>query len=70
MLPTGGDIGGVAVHVASRVMSLAGPSEIAASASVAAAVAGAPFAFEEEGVHELKGVPGRWPIYRLRSAAT
>jgi hypothetical protein len=26
---------------------------------------GGPFKFEDRGFHELKGVPGRWPLFRL-----
>ena len=63
---TGDDVGGMAVHIASRVMALAGPNEITLSAAIAAAVIGGPFEFEERGEHELKGVPGRWPVYALR----
>ena len=24
-----------------------------------------PFSFEDRGFHELKGVPGRWPLFAL-----
>ena len=64
---TGEDVGGMAVHIASRVMGLAGPSEVLVSGAVAGAVVGGPFAFEDLGTHELKGVPGRWPVFALRS---
>jgi class 3 adenylate cyclase len=60
------DIGGMAVHVAARVMAEAGPSEVLVSPAVSAAVVGGPFAFEDRGAHELKGVPGSWPLYALR----
>jgi hypothetical protein len=26
---------------------------------------GGPFTFEDRGFHELKGVPGRWPLFAL-----
>jgi class 3 adenylate cyclase len=64
---TGEDVGGMAVHVASRVMALAEPGEVLVSGAVAGAVLGGPFAFEERGSHELKGVPGSWPLFALRS---
>ncbi|HTA15504.1 MAG TPA: adenylate/guanylate cyclase domain-containing protein [Solirubrobacteraceae bacterium] len=62
----GEDVGGMAVHIASRVSALAGPGEVLVSGTVFGTVVGGPFAFEERGFHELKGAPGRWPLFRLR----
>ena len=59
------DVGGIAVHVASRVSALAGPGEVLVSAIVAGTVVGGPFTFNERGSHELKGVPGRWALFAL-----
>ena len=61
----GEDVGGMAVHIASRVSALAGPGEVLVSEIVRGTVVGGPFAFEARGSHELKGVPGRWPLYAL-----
>ncbi|HWW91192.1 MAG TPA: adenylate/guanylate cyclase domain-containing protein [Solirubrobacteraceae bacterium] len=61
----GEDVGGMAVHIASRVSALAGPSEILVSGTVFGTVVGGPFTFEDRGFHELKGVPGRWPLFAL-----
>jgi class 3 adenylate cyclase/pimeloyl-ACP methyl ester carboxylesterase len=61
----GEDVGGMAVHIASRVTSLAGPGEVLVSGTVRGTVVGGPFAFEDRGFHELKGVPGRWPLFAL-----
>jgi class 3 adenylate cyclase len=61
----GDDVGGMAVHIASRVSGLAGPSEILVSGTVFGTVVGGPFTFEDRGFHELKGVPGRWPLFAL-----
>jgi class 3 adenylate cyclase/pimeloyl-ACP methyl ester carboxylesterase len=58
----GEDIAGIAVHVAARVMAQAGPSELLTSATVRDLVLGAPFTFEDRGVHELKGLAGDWRI--------
>ena len=63
---TGDDVGGMAVHIASRVMGLAGPSEVLVSGAVAGAVIGGTFSFDEHGSHDLKGVPGSWPVFALR----
>lgn len=62
----GQDVGGMAVHIASRISALAGPSEVLVSGTVFGTVVGGPFAFEDRGFHELKGVPGRWPLFTLR----
>jgi class 3 adenylate cyclase/pimeloyl-ACP methyl ester carboxylesterase len=61
----GEDVGGMAVHIASRVSALAGPGEVLVSGTVFGTVVGGPFAFEDRGLHELKGVPGRWPLFAL-----
>jgi class 3 adenylate cyclase len=61
----GEDVGGMAVHIASRVNGLAGPGEVLVSGTVFGTVVGGPFAFEDRGFHELKGVPGRWPLFAL-----
>jgi class 3 adenylate cyclase/tetratricopeptide (TPR) repeat protein len=60
-----GDVGGLAVHIGSRVASLAGPSEVLVSSTVVDAEAGSGFRFEERGRHELKGVPGQWRLHAL-----
>ena len=61
----GEDFGGMAVHIASRVAGLAGPGEVLVSGTVFGTVVGGPFAFEDRGFHDLKGVPGRWPLFAL-----
>ncbi len=61
----GEDLGGMAVHIASRVTDLAGPGEVLVSGTVFGTVVGGPFTFEDRGFHELKGVPGRWPLFAL-----
>jgi len=61
----GDDVGGMAVHIASRVNGLAGPGEVLVSSAVSELVAGGPYEFNDRGTHELKGVPGRWQVYAL-----
>jgi class 3 adenylate cyclase/pimeloyl-ACP methyl ester carboxylesterase len=61
----GDDVGGMAVHIASRVAGVAGPGEVLVSGTVFGTVVGGPFGFEDRGFHELKGVPGRWPLFAL-----
>src|SRR4029453_8652586 len=54
---------GVAVHVAARVVRLAGPREVLVTETVKGVVAGSGLSFCERGSHELKGLPGVWPLY-------
>jgi class 3 adenylate cyclase/pimeloyl-ACP methyl ester carboxylesterase len=61
----GDDVGGMAVHIASRVCALAGAGEVLTSGTVFGTVVGGPFEFTDRGFHELKGVPGRWPLFSL-----
>jgi class 3 adenylate cyclase len=58
----GEDIGGIAVHAASRVMSNAGPGEVLVSRVVADLVAGSGIGFTDRGETELKGMPGTWRL--------
>jgi class 3 adenylate cyclase len=60
-----GNLRGVAVHVATRIASLAQPGEVLVSESAVALLDGAGFSLEDAGEHELKGVPGRRRVYRL-----
>jgi len=61
----GEDVGGMAVHIASRVGALAEAGEVLVSGTVFGTVVGGPFSFTDRGLHELKGVPGRWPLFSL-----
>jgi class 3 adenylate cyclase len=61
----GEDIGGIAVHLAARVLAQAGAGEILCSRTVKDLVAGAGFAFTDRGTHRLKGVPDHWQLYAV-----
>jgi class 3 adenylate cyclase len=65
----GDDIGGIAVHIAARVLAQAGVGEIVCSRTVKDLVAGAGFAFADRGSHHLKGVPDTWQLYAVEPAA-
>jgi class 3 adenylate cyclase len=65
----GDDVGGMAVHIASRVGALAASSEVLVSGTVFGTVVGGPFQFTDRGFHALKGVPGRWPLFSLGAPA-
>jgi class 3 adenylate cyclase len=60
-----GDLSGLAVHIASRVMSAAGPNEVLVSGTVKDLVVGSGIEFEDRGEHELRGVPGEWRLYAV-----
>jgi len=62
----GGDIGGIAVHIASRVASMAAPDEVLVSSTVKDLVAGSGIGFEDRGPHRLKGVPDEWRLFAVR----
>jgi class 3 adenylate cyclase len=64
----GDDIGGIAVHIAARVMAAAGGGEIVCSRTVKDLVAGSGFAFDDRGTHSLKGVPDPWQLYAVELA--
>jgi class 3 adenylate cyclase/esterase/lipase len=61
------DIGGIAVHIAARVVDLGGPNEILVSRTVTDLVAGSSIEFVDRGEHELKGVPGSWQLFAVKS---
>jgi pimeloyl-ACP methyl ester carboxylesterase len=64
----GDKVRGVAVHTAARVAAAAGAGEVLVSGTVRDLVAGSGIRFEERGTHELKGVPGRWPLLAVVSS--
>jgi DNA-binding SARP family transcriptional activator/pimeloyl-ACP methyl ester carboxylesterase len=61
-----GGLRGIAVDVAKQVAAAARPGEVAVSSTVKDIVAGSGIAFEERGEHELRGVPGTWPLFAAR----
>jgi class 3 adenylate cyclase len=61
-----GNVRGGAVHVAARIMALAGAGEVLVSGTTRDLVDGRELDFEDRGVHELKGVTGRRSVYAAR----
>ncbi|HKV30745.1 MAG TPA: adenylate/guanylate cyclase domain-containing protein [Candidatus Dormibacteraeota bacterium] len=59
------DIGGIAVHIAARVMALAGADEILVSGAIPPLVLGSGISFTDRGTHPLKGVAHPWPIFAV-----
>jgi len=56
------DIGGIAVHIAARILGQAGPGEILVSRTVRDLVVGSGIGFADRGLVELRGVPGAWEL--------
>jgi class 3 adenylate cyclase/pimeloyl-ACP methyl ester carboxylesterase len=65
----GSEIGGIAVHLASRVTSAAAPGEVLTSRTVQDLVAGSGIRFENRGERSLKGVPGTWQLLAVSGVA-
>jgi class 3 adenylate cyclase len=63
-----GDVGGIAVHLAARVMAAAGSGEIFTSRTVRDLVVGANIAVEDRGPHALKGIGGTWQLFAITRA--
>ncbi len=61
----GNSVAGIAVHIAARVASLAGASQIFVSSTVKDLVAGSGIVFEDRGTQTLKGVPEEWRIFSV-----
>ena len=59
----GDDIGGVGVHVASRIQACAGPGEVLVSRTVKELAFGSDLCFADAGERELKGVDGSWQLF-------
>jgi DNA-binding NarL/FixJ family response regulator len=66
----GDDIGGIAVHIGSRVLGQAPPAEVVVSSTVRDLVTGSGIGFAALGEHELKGVPDRWQLYAVTDAGS
>lgn len=62
---SGGDVAGIAVHVAARIESAAAPGEVWVSETTRALTAGSGLAFSDRGEHRLKGLDGLLRLYRL-----
>jgi class 3 adenylate cyclase len=60
-----GDLGGMAVHIAARVLDRAEPSEVLVSSTVKDLVVGSGIDFEGRGAHALRGIPGEWQLFSV-----
>jgi class 3 adenylate cyclase len=63
----GGDIHGLAVHLAARIMGAAGPGEVFVSSTSRELATGAGVEFVDRGSRELKGISGARHLYEASS---
>jgi pimeloyl-ACP methyl ester carboxylesterase len=61
------DVGGIAVHIGARVAAAAEAGEVLVSRTVCDLVSGSGIAFQDRGDHVLKGVPGTWKLFAVKS---
>lgn len=61
----GADVGGIAVHTASRIMEAAAPGEVLVSRTVHDLVAGSELPLEDRGAHSLRGVGEGWRLFAV-----
>jgi class 3 adenylate cyclase len=66
----GEDIGGIAVHIASRVQASAEPGQVLATGTVKDLTIGSGLRFEELGARELRGVPEPVRLLEVRGDGT
>jgi class 3 adenylate cyclase len=60
-----GDVGGIAVHIAARVMGAAEAGEILTSRTVRDLVVGSDVALKDHGSQPLKGIEGNWQLFAV-----
>jgi class 3 adenylate cyclase len=60
-----GDVGGIAVHIAARVMAAARPGEILVSRTVRDLIVGSDIVMDDRGTHPLRGVEGTWQLFAV-----
>jgi pimeloyl-ACP methyl ester carboxylesterase len=60
-----GKVSGIAVHTGARVAAKADGGEVVVSSTVKDLVAGSGIEFEDRGLHELRGIPGEWRLFRV-----
>jgi class 3 adenylate cyclase len=60
-----GDVGGIAVHIAARIMATAGAGEIVVSRTVHDLVAGSDIVLQDRGSRRLQGVEGDWQLFGM-----
>ena len=62
---SGGEMVGLAFHIGTRVAAKARAGEVLVSSAVRELMAQSEIRFRDHGMHQLKGVPERWRLYRV-----
>jgi class 3 adenylate cyclase len=62
---SGPDVVGIAFHIGARITAKAGAGEVLVSSAVKELLAQSGIRFKARGIHQLKGVPERWRLYRV-----
>jgi class 3 adenylate cyclase len=62
---SGTDVFGLAFHIGARVAAKARAGEVLVSSAVRDLMAQSEIRFKDRGIHQLKGVPKRWRLYRV-----
>jgi class 3 adenylate cyclase/dihydrofolate reductase len=62
-----GDVGGIGVHIASRLLAEAGEHKVVVTRTVRDLATGADLSFEPLGTTSLRGVPGEWELFEASS---
>jgi class 3 adenylate cyclase len=62
---SGPDVSGLAFHIGARVAAKARAGEVLVSNAVKDLMSQSEIRFKDRGVHQLKGVPKRWRLYRV-----
>ena len=62
---SGAEVVGLAFHIGARVAAKARAGEVLVSSAVKDLLSQSAIRFKDHGVHQLKGVPGRWRLYRV-----
>ncbi|MBI3161535.1 MAG: adenylate/guanylate cyclase domain-containing protein [Chloroflexi bacterium] len=61
----GDDVGGIAIHIAARVLEQARANTIWVSRTVKDLVVGSDFSFSEQGSFQFKGIPEEWRLFTV-----
>jgi class 3 adenylate cyclase len=56
---------GIAVHIGARIAALGGAGDVLASRTVKDLIAGSGIELEDHGVHQLKGIPEPWQVFKV-----
>src|SRR5690242_14400244 len=62
---SGAELIGLTLHIGARVAAKARAGEVLVSSAVKDLMSQSPVRFMDRGVHQLKGVPKRWRLYRV-----